>query len=164
MKKVLFFLVLVSLLLVGCTSHVIEMPAENSEKETALNVQNTLPLDILKKMAPTMPAIAEQKVSGEDSSTAVDDSIETVVIKAYQFAYDPDFIEVDYGKRVRLTITSMDVGHGFALPDFGVNERIPPEDSVTVSFIADKKGEFDFFNSVYSGKGWKDMKGRFVVK
>ena len=85
-------------------------------------------------------------------------------IRAFQFGYDPDLLEVDHGDNVMITITSVDVGHGFALPDFGINERIPAEESVTVQFVADKKGEFEFFNSVYSGEGWEDMKGKFIVR
>lgn len=85
-------------------------------------------------------------------------------INAYQFAFEPDIIEVDEGDEVLITITSTDVGHGFALPDFGINRKIPPEESVTVTFMADKSGEFEFFSSVYSGKGWKNMTGKLVVK
>lgn len=85
-------------------------------------------------------------------------------VRAFQFGYDPDLIEVDLGDHVMLTVTSVDVGHGFALPDFGINERIPAEESVTFRFVADKAGEFEFFNPAYSGKGWKDMKGKFIVK
>ena len=81
----------------------------------------------------------------------------------FQFGFDPERLEVNKGDRVMLTITSADVGHGFALPEFGINEKIAPEESITVDFIADVKGEHEFFESVYSGKGWKDMKGTFVV-
>lgn len=85
-------------------------------------------------------------------------------LRAYQFGYEPDVIEAEHGDHVMLTVTSVDVGHGFALPDFGINEKIPPEESVTFRFRADKAGEFRFFNPVYSGKGWKDMEGTLIVR
>jgi cytochrome c oxidase subunit 2 len=85
-------------------------------------------------------------------------------IRAYQFAYEPKTLSVDYGDTVIITVTSVDVGHGFALPDFGVNKRVPPEESVTFQFVADRRGNFTFFNPVYSGSGWKDMKGNFMVR
>jgi cytochrome c oxidase subunit 2 len=83
---------------------------------------------------------------------------------ARQFAYEPDLLEVGYGEKVMLTVTSIDVGHGFALPDFGINTKVPPEESVTVIFTADKRGEFRFFNPVYSGSGWRNMTGKMIVK
>ncbi len=84
-------------------------------------------------------------------------------VRAFQFGYEPDVLEVDEGDHVMITVTSVDVGHGFALPDFGINSKVPAEESVTFRFVADKQGEFEFFNPVYSGKGWKDMKGKFIV-
>ncbi len=101
---------------------------------------------------------------GEGNSASVSEEYVQILINARQFEYDPSDVAVRYGDNVMLTVTSIDVGHGFALPDFGINERVPPEESVTFIFIADKKGEFDFFNSVYSGKDWKKMRGTFTVK
>ncbi len=86
-----------------------------------------------------------------------------IAVRMFQFGFDPEVLEIEQGTNVYLTITSADVGHGFALPDFGINKKIPPEESVTVNFKADIIGEFEFFESVYSGKGWKDMKGKFIV-
>ena len=89
--------------------------------------------------------------------------INMLSVSVFQFGYSPEVLEAEYGDRVVLTVTSLDVGHGFALPDFGVNERVPAEESIEIRFIADRRGEFEFFNSVYSGSGWKDMKGKFIV-
>lgn len=92
-----------------------------------------------------------------------DAPLKTFALRAYRFQFEPDKIEVEEGDHVRITITSLDVGHGFALPDFGINEKVPPEDSTTIEFLADKAGEFGFFSSVYSGKGYNEMTGTFVV-
>ncbi len=113
---------------------------------------------------PSLPVpLAVEEVNNSASSSASDD-LRMVSVSAFQFGYEPDRIEVEFGDDVLLTVTSLDVGHGFALPEFGINERVPPEESVTVRFTADQSGEFRFFNSVYSGSGWKDMEGSFIVR
>lgn len=93
-----------------------------------------------------------------------DAPITNIAMRAFRFQFEPNRIEATEGDHVRITISSLDVGHGFALPDFGINEKIPPEESITIDFLADQVGEFDFFSSVYSGKGYKNMTGIFVVK
>ncbi|MFC1722808.1 cupredoxin domain-containing protein [Nanoarchaeota archaeon] len=86
-----------------------------------------------------------------------------VHIRMFQFGFDPETIELTVNEPVFLTITSSDVGHGFALPDFGINQKVPPQESITIKFTPDITGEFEFFESVYSGKDWKDMKGTLIV-
>ena len=118
---------------------------------------------------PQIPAVLDTFKNDltQDAPTGVIESNASrklVNVRAYQFAFDPDVIRVNYGERVLLTVTSVDVGHGFALPDFGLNKRVPPEESVTFDFVADKRGNFSFFNPVYSGSGWKNMTGVFIVK
>lgn len=86
----------------------------------------------------------------------------SMIAKKWQF--DPSTINVKQGDRVRLKIKSIDVAHGFSLLDFNVNENLEPEKEVVVEFIADKKGEFSFFCSVYCGTGHSEMKGKLVVE
>ncbi|HII71251.1 TPA: hypothetical protein HA265_00670 [Candidatus Woesearchaeota archaeon] len=87
-----------------------------------------------------------------------------VSVRMFRFGIDPEVIEVKKGEKVKLVVTSADVGHGFALPEFGINQPIPPEESVEITFVPDISGEFEYFESVYCGKGWKEMKGRLIVK
>lgn len=87
-----------------------------------------------------------------------------VNVRAVGDVYEPDTVEVMLGDEVMLTVTSVDAGHGFALPDFGINKRIPAEESETFTFVADKQGEFEFFNPVKSTEKWKEMKGTFIVR
>ncbi|MBW2972182.1 cupredoxin domain-containing protein [Candidatus Woesearchaeota archaeon] len=119
----------------------------------------------------THPAVGSEQESAIDRVTEeiveVDEGkgpLKIFSVNAYQFGYEPDRIEVELGDEVMLTVTSTDVTHGFALPDFGINERVPAEESATFTFVADQQGEFRFFNPVYSGKGWKDMEGVFIVR
>ncbi|MEK7597946.1 MAG: cupredoxin domain-containing protein [Patescibacteria group bacterium] len=86
----------------------------------------------------------------------------SMIAKKWQF--DPSVINVKQGDRVRLKIKSIDVTHGFSLLDFNVNANLEPEKEITVEFVADKKGEFTFFCSVFCGVGHIGMKGKLVVE
>ncbi len=83
---------------------------------------------------------------------------------ARQWEFTPSTIRVKEGDRVKLNIKSMDVTHGFAISEFGVNERLEPGKTTTVEFTADKKGEYIFFCSVPCGAGHRDMKGKLIVE
>src|SRR3989344_1497102 len=86
----------------------------------------------------------------------------SIVAKNWEF--DPAEITVNKGDTVRLLITSVDVDHGFAIPEFGVSEKLSPGEEVTVEFVADKTGEFTFFCNVFCGSGHQEMRGRLIVQ
>ena len=86
----------------------------------------------------------------------------SMIAKKWQF--DPSTINVKQGDKVRLKIKSIDVTHGFSLLDFNVNENLEPGKEITVEFVADKKGEFSFFCSVFCGEGHSGMKGKLIVE
>src|SRR3989338_7171479 len=67
---------------------------------------------------------------------------------ASQFVFDPETVEVNKGDKVRLIITSTDVPHGIAIPEYGINEKLPVGKPVTIEFTADKVGTFNSFCSV----------------
>ena len=85
-------------------------------------------------------------------------------ITAKQFAFEPATIEVNKGDRVKLVITSMDVPHGFSIPEYGINQRLDPGKPATIEFTADKQGSFTAFCSVFCGSGHSSMKGKIIVK
>lgn len=83
---------------------------------------------------------------------------------AKQFSFEPSTIEVNKGDRVKLVITSLDVPHGFSIPEYGINERLDPGKPVTIEFTAGKEGTFTAFCSVFCGSGHSNMKGKIVVR
>ena len=83
---------------------------------------------------------------------------------AKQFAFEPSTIEVNKGDRVRLIVTSIDVPHGIAIPEYGINERLDPGQPKTIEFTAEKEGTFTTFCSVFCGSGHSNMKGKIIVK
>jgi len=104
----------------------------------------------------------QKKPTMKEESTTTPVKEFSMIAKKWQF--DPSTINVKQGDKVRLKIKSIDVTHGFSLPDFNVNENLEPEKEVVVEFIADKKGEFSFFCSVFCGEGHSGMKGKLVVE
>ena len=83
---------------------------------------------------------------------------------AKQFVFDPATIEVNKGDKIRLIVTSIDVPHGIAIHEYGINERLDPGKPVTIEFTADKEGTFTAFCSVFCGSGHSNMKGKIIVK
>lgn len=83
---------------------------------------------------------------------------------AFQFDFDPSIITVQKGDLVRLKITSTDVDHGIAIPEFNVKANLPANEEVMIEFEADQAGEFTMFCSVMCGAGHRDMKGMLIVE
>jgi cytochrome c oxidase subunit II len=118
-------------------------------------------------------------VQAETPIPGQEDGVETIVVPSedtepkfieidmttWQWDWDPRTITVDEGDNVKLNIKNLDVQHGFALFEFGVNEKLTGNGAVTsVEFTADKAGEYTFFCSVPCGKGHSGMKGTLVVE
>lgn len=85
-------------------------------------------------------------------------------ITAKQFEFDPSIIEANKGDKVRLIVTSMDVPHGFSIPEYGINERLDPGVPKTIEFVADMGGTFTVYCSVFCGSGHSGMKGKLIVQ
>ena len=90
--------------------------------------------------------------------------VKEFAITAKRWTFTPNTITVNEGDLVKLTITSIDVTHGFSLSAFGVNERLSSGNTVSVEFTADKKGTFSFFCNVSCGTGHSGMRGTLIVE
>ncbi len=85
-------------------------------------------------------------------------------ITARQFSFTPNRINVKHGQKVILHIKSIDVAHGFALPEFGIEEELLPNEQKDIEFIADRKGNFSFVCNVICGHQHSSMVGNIIVK
>lgn len=143
MKKIILFLIIfAAIFVVGC-SHVDESVEDSG-------VSSRVP-------APGFENIEEAIVSDSEAS------VKEFNIVAKKWSFEPAVIEINKGDLVKLNINSVDVVHGFAISEFGINENLSPEKTTTVEFTADKTGEFTFFCSVYCGSGHNDMEGKLIV-
>jgi len=119
-------------------------------------VEETKSLGVLRKGLPEniLPYQDESLFTGE---------VKIFNMTAKRFSFEPNEIIVQKGDKVRLTITSLDTTHGFAISEYGININIIGGETITKEFIAYKKGEFNFACSVFCGSGHSEMKGRLVV-
>ncbi len=131
---------------------------------SACSTQTEMPV------AKSMPVPAEGVVSDNSAESVVIEETESkgalkqFEMIAKQFEFMPEAIEVDQGDRVKISLTSLDVAHGFAINEYGINERIVPGQPTVVEFTADKKGTFTFYCSVMCGSGHRNMRGTLIVK
>lgn len=80
-----------------------------------------------------------------------------------RFEYSPREIHLRKGVPVVLEITSLDVPHGFNLPDLGVRADVIPGIPARVRLIPDKVGTFTFRCDVFCGSGHEELDGTIVV-
>lgn len=92
------------------------------------------------------------------------EDVKTIDVIASRFKFEPATITVAQGDSIRLRLHSTDRTHGIAIKAFRVKALIPKTgETVTVEFVADQPGTFDFTCSEYCGTGHAGMKGRLVV-
>ena len=108
--------------------------------------------------------ISGEVVSDIGPQTLSSGGVKEFSIIAKQWKFDPATITVNQGDKVRLSITSIDVAHGIAIPDYRINEYLTPGQTVNIEFTADRKGTFIFACSVSCGVGHTGMKGKLIVK
>jgi cytochrome c oxidase subunit 2 len=71
---------------------------------------------------------------------------------------------VPVGRPVKLTMSSVDVIHGFYVPAFRIKRDVLPNRYTVVWFEAKEPGDYDLFCTQYCGTGHSAMLGRIVVK
>ena len=93
------------------------------------------------------------------------EQVRTIDVIASRFKFEPSIISVALGERIRLRLRSADRDHRFAIKPVRVKALIPKTgEPVTVDFIADRAGTFEFTCAEYCGTGHSGMKGRLVVR
>jgi cytochrome c oxidase subunit 2 len=92
------------------------------------------------------------------------EEVRTIEVIASRFKFEPSIISVAQGDRIQLRLRSADRDHRFAIKAFRVKALIPKTgEAVTVAFVADRTGTFEFTCDEYCGTGHSGMKGRLVV-
>ena len=152
MKKLnIVFAILAILVLVSCTA--------SNPAPVSTPTPNPTPTPVEVTPTPTTPVPQPTPTPDPIPPTGVHE----IKVTAKNWEFSPSTIEVKKGEKVRLLITSLDVPHGFSVPEYGINERLDPGKEVTVEFTADKTGEFTAFCSVFCGAGHSKMRGKIVV-
>ncbi len=114
---------------------------------------------------PSVQVAPQQVVIEQQSSEAQEpQNIKEISVTAKQFSFEPNPIVVSKGDKVRLSITSQDVTHGFSINDYNINVQVPPGKITLVEFLADKAGTFEIKCSVVCGSGHSAMRGSLIVQ
>lgn len=92
------------------------------------------------------------------------DEIRMIEVLASRYQFEPATVSVRQGERIRLNLRSADRTHSFAIKAYGIKVTIPRGgDVVSVDFVANQPGTFDFTCADYCGSGHDRMKGKLVV-
>jgi cytochrome c oxidase subunit II len=87
----------------------------------------------------------------------------TFKVTAKRYEFIPGTIRVNQGDKVVLEVTAIDREHGFGLKAYGINRDLPKGKTVTIEFVADKKGEFTIKCTKFCGWGHFGMQGKLIV-
>ncbi len=100
----------------------------------------------------------------EQQNAVMEGDVVEIRMTAKQFEFSPNTIRVKKGQTVRIILTSADVMHGFALPDYNINVPVSKGEERVIEFVADKTGNFQFFCSIMCGAGHASMRGTLIVE
>lgn len=114
--------------------------------------------------SPTGKVIQETTSGNTVQNTESTGEIKEFKVKAFQFGFEPSTITVNKGDKVRIIAESLDVPHGFAIDEYGINLYLDGLRSKTAEFVADKAGTFTFYCNVLCGTGHRKMRGKLIVK
>jgi len=90
--------------------------------------------------------------------------VKEFTIRAFQFGFEPDTLEVDLGDKVVINAYSSDVPHSLAILGYGVDLPLIPGTPVSTEFIADRAGYYTFQCNIPCGRGHGAMRGKLIVK
>ena len=85
-------------------------------------------------------------------------------VRASEFRFTPDEIEVTQDEIVKLTVNSTDMAYSFTIDEYRVSKRVPAGGSVTFEFRADRPGKFPFYSNLTSDARHQKMRGQLVVR
>ncbi|MFC4304091.1 cupredoxin domain-containing protein [Cohnella boryungensis] len=98
--------------------------------------------------------------SSASPSAAAGGAAKAVTIDATNFKFEPGEIKVKQGEEVSITLKNSQGNH--ALKVEGYDKEV--KGNATVTFVADKTGEFKFICSIFCGKGHEEMIGKLIVE
>lgn len=115
-----------------------------------------------KAPSPTPTTVAQ--TAPTTTTTTTTGSVKTFTVEGGDFFFKPNTIKVKKGDTVKITFQNSDGMHDFVIDEFKVRTKIIRDgESVTVEFVADKAGSFEYYCSVQQHKKL-GMKGTLTVE
>ena len=109
------------------------------------------------------PQVTQKTTMTTPTNSPVVGDVKEFTMTAKKFEFSPASITVKEGDKVKLTINSLDVPHGFSIDELDIKKDLPVG-TTTVEFTASKKGTFRFYCSLFCGTGHKEMEGQLIVE
>lgn len=92
------------------------------------------------------------------------DNTREIKVISKQFSFEPNPIKVKLNERVRIRLTTTDVAHGMAVPEFGFVLNVDPGQEAVGELQPNRKGTFIVRCSISCGSGHSDMKAKLIVE
>ena len=109
-------------------------------------------------------AFATFKGLSEYSVRAAESRERVIQITAHKFDYTPNEIRLKKDEPVILTFTSIDVDHGFSVPDLGLRADALPGETTRIRFTPRKAGKFEIHCDNFCGLDHETMGGTVIVE
>lgn len=110
----------------------------------------------------------QERVKGLTLTGVIRNGVREVELKTFQFGWEPENIILRSGEKVRITVVSLDVPHGFEIhgiksDNWEFEKQINPGEPAVIEFTAPSPGEYEFVCSVYCGIDHAKMAGKIIV-
>jgi plastocyanin len=113
--------------------------------------------ETVKETTATTETPAEETTSEKIEPTG---NVVEVTVNMTNFEFDKKEIKAKAGDTIKLTVVNQTGAHGLAIDEFGQDVK----GGETVEFVADKKGEFEYYCSLMCGTGHDSMIGKLIIE
>ncbi len=104
----------------------------------------------------------DEAMEGEDAMMEGD--VVEITMDGDDFAFSEEEIRVNEGDTVRITLNAIDMPHDWVVDELDARTEIAqPGETVTVEFVADQAGEYEYYCSVGQHRA-QGMVGTLIVE